>query len=80
MHPVMITVPGWAFKFIVPALILWGLYSIVVNVNRSGSAPAKKPAEGDAKGAAADKGPIADSPANALLSICLLYTSPSPRD
>ena len=71
MHPVMITVPGWAFKFIVPALILWGLYSIVVNVNRSGSAPAKKPAEGDAKGAAADKGPIADSPANALLSIAI---------
>ena len=37
MHPVMITVPGWAFKFIVPALILWGVYSIIVNVNIMGA-------------------------------------------
>ncbi len=69
MHPVMITVPGWAFKFIVPALILWGVYSIIVNVNRNG-APPKKPGEGDAKDDK-DKGPIADSPANALLSVAI---------
>ncbi len=62
MHPVMITVPGWAFKFIVPALILWGVYSIIVNVNKGD--PAKK-------GAEPEKPPIADSPGNAALSVLI---------
>lgn len=47
MHPVMFTIPGWAFKGIVPLLILWGMYSIVVAANRNGApvpkTPPKKP-------------------------------------
>lgn len=30
MHPVLISLPGWLFKFVSPGLILWGLYSLVV--------------------------------------------------
>lgn len=47
MHPVMLTIPGWAFKAIVPLLILWGMYSIIVSVNRASPPPPppkKKPA------------------------------------
>jgi hypothetical protein len=49
MHPVMFTIPGWGFKFIVPLLVLWGMYSIVVSANRA--APAKPGAKkaGDAE-------------------------------
>ena len=42
MHPVMFTIPGWAFKFIVPLLILWGGYSLVVSVNRATPKPPSK--------------------------------------
>src|SRR3954467_5449914 len=41
MHPIMITVPGWGFKLIAPALILWGLYSLIVGYNRRAMAKAK---------------------------------------
>ena len=67
MHPVMFTIPGWAFKVIVPLLILWGCYSIVVSVNRSSPA-AKK--DGDGDGAKGFQLP-ADSPFNALISVAI---------
>lgn len=60
----MFTIPGWAFKIVVPLLILWGCYSIVVSVNRA--SPAKK--EGEAE--APSRLP-ADSPTNALISIAI---------
>jgi len=68
MHPVMFTIPGWGFKIIVPLLILWGMYSIVVSVNRA--APPAKGKEGDK---AEEKGfeLPADNPSNALISIAI---------
>ena len=41
MHPIMVTVPGWGFKLIAPALILWGLYSLIVGYNRRAMAKVK---------------------------------------
>ncbi len=73
MHPVMFTIPGWAFKIIVPLLILWGCFSIVVSVNRSSPEP-KKQGKGD-KSTDKEEPPAssftlpADSPFNALVSI-----------
>lgn len=68
MHPVMFTIPGWGFKIIVPLLVLWGMYSIVVSANRASpsKATAKKGDDGDEK-----KGfeLPADNPTNALISI-----------
>jgi phosphatidylglycerol:prolipoprotein diacylglycerol transferase len=63
----MFTIPGWAFKVIVPLLILWGCYSIVVSVNRSSPA-AKKDGEGE--GAKGFQLP-ADSPFNAVISVAI---------
>ncbi len=74
MHPVMLTIPGWGFKILVPLLILWGMYSIVMTVNR-GAPDAKKPKEKDAAEDIADdpkkKGVElpADNIPNALISI-----------
>lgn len=64
MHPVMFTIPGWAFKLIVPALILWGCYSIVVSMNRG--APKK---EGDVS--AGGMNLPADSIPNAIISVAI---------
>ncbi len=64
----MFTIPGWAFKFIVPLLVLWGCYSLVVSVQR-GSAPPKK--EGGAKGDDLFSRLPADSTGNALVSIAI---------
>ncbi len=76
MHPVMLTIPGWAFKLRVPALILWGMYSLVVSVNRAAPAPAKGGPKKDAADASADgekKGfeLPADSPGNAIISVLI---------
>lgn len=50
MHPIMVTVPGVVFKFIAPALILWGLYSLIVAYNRRAmAARARDEAEKKAK-------------------------------
>lgn len=65
MHPVMFTIPGWAFKAIVPLLILWGCYSIVVSVNRASPDGKAKESEGEGF-----KLP-ADSPLNAVISILI---------
>ena len=69
MHPVMFTIPGWGFKIIVPLLVLWGMYSIVISANRSAPPPKGKDAtEGDeAKGFQLP----ADNPTNALISIAI---------
>ncbi len=59
MHPVMLTIPGWAFKVIVPLLILWGMYSIVVSVNRA-SPPPPPPKKKRARGKKSDDAPVTD--------------------
>lgn len=71
MHPVMFTIPGWGFKFIVPLLVLWGMYSIVVSANRA--APAKPSAKKDGEAEPEKKGfeLPADNPTNALISIAI---------
>ncbi len=71
MHPVMFTIPGWGFKFIVPLLVLWGMYSIVVSANRA--APAKPGAKkaGDAEPEKKGFELPADNPTNALISIAI---------
>ncbi len=69
MHPVMFTIPGWAFKVIVPLLILWGCFSIVVSVNRSAPQPKKPDAKDGEKPAESSFTLPADSPFNALVSI-----------
>ena len=71
MHPVMFTIPGWGFKFIVPLLVLWGMYSIVVSANRA--APAKPGAKKDGEAEPEKKGfeLPADNPTNALISIAI---------
>ncbi len=58
MHPVLVTLPGALFKLVAPALILWGLFSLVVAYNRRALAtdPTKRRVP-------------ADSPANAVISI-----------
>jgi phosphatidylglycerol:prolipoprotein diacylglycerol transferase len=58
MHPVLVTLPGALFKLVAPALILWGLYSLVVGYNRRALATPPDQARAPA-----------DSPANALISI-----------
>ena len=68
MHPVMFTIPGWAFKIIVPLLILWGCYSIIVSVNRASPA-AKKEGEGESEGKGFQL--PADSPFNAAISVAI---------
>ena len=58
MHPVLVTLPGALFKFLAPALLLWGLYSLVVSYNRRALATPANEAKLPA-----------DSAANALISI-----------
>lgn len=58
MHPVLVTLPGWFFKLVAPAMILWGLFSLVVAYNRRAM-----------KTSPAQRRLPADSPANALISI-----------
>lgn len=80
MHPVMFTIPGWAFKLIVPVLILWGMYSIVMSVNRGAPPPPprKKTAkDGDAPAPADDEKKKSglrlphDNLTNALISVAI---------
>ncbi len=82
MHPVMFTIPGGMFKLIVPLLILWGCFSIVVSVNRAAPQPKKKDdktdkADKDDKTDKAEAAPEssftlpADSPFNAVVSILI---------
>jgi phosphatidylglycerol:prolipoprotein diacylglycerol transferase len=77
MHPVMFTISGWMFKILVPLLILWGCYSIVINVNRaSPPPPSKKKTKTDdevVKSDAKESGfkLPADTPFNAIVSILI---------
>ena len=58
MHPVLVTLPGALFKVLAPALLLWGVYSLVVAYNRRALATP------------ADRATLpADSPANAVISL-----------
>jgi phosphatidylglycerol---prolipoprotein diacylglyceryl transferase len=70
MHPVMFTIPGWAFKLVVPLLILWGCFSIVVSVNRASPQP-------KAAGDVPDTGYKlpADNPTNAAISILIGFVA-----
>ena len=71
MHPVMFTIPGWMFKIVVPLLILWGCFSIVVSVNRSAPQPKKKD-DKDAESPPESSFTLpADSPFNAVVSILI---------
>jgi phosphatidylglycerol:prolipoprotein diacylglycerol transferase len=60
MHPVLVTVPGAFFKFLGPALIAWGIYSLVTSYRRRALA-----------GPTASPRLPADTPANALISIAV---------
>ncbi len=71
MHPVMFTIPGWAFKFIVPALILWGGYSLAVSAHRAAPPPPKSPGKPDDKAQGDGFQLPADNPLNALISILI---------
>lgn len=70
MHPVMFTIPGWGFKIIVPLLILWGMYSLVVSANRAAPPPKGKDVPPEEPGKKSFELP-ADNPTNALISIAI---------
>ena len=60
MHPVLVTLPGLFFKLVAPALIAWGLFSLVVTYNRRAL-----------KTAPDHERVPADGAANALISIAV---------
>jgi phosphatidylglycerol:prolipoprotein diacylglycerol transferase len=71
MHPVLLMIPGWAFKLVVPGLILWGLYSLLVTL-----AGRRRGEEGEGDEPSTEARPAlrwlpADSPGNALVAMAI---------